>query len=198
MGTTRSEFAGPTAQGVLDPPSYAVFACFCIIFFDNMAPPWGVGWRKCDTRGSPEAHSQFRRCFQRPLENHQKKHCFLDALLTPFWLHLASKLAPFWDHVSLQFLGIFPMRFFWKIAAFPLPQILNFGALAYAPCDFSSFHQIANKSKTNAKSLQNGSKNQRKNLLKSRQKSMKNHIRFFIDLYLQNGTQMSPKWEGKK
>ena len=27
---------------------------------------------------------------------------------------------------------------------------------------------------------------------------MKNHIRFFIDFYLQNGAKMSPKWEGKK
>ena len=50
----------------------------------------------------------------------------------------------------------------------------------------------------NAKSLQNGSQNQPKNLLKSGQKSMKNHIRFFIDFYLQNGPKMSPKWEGKK
>ena len=162
-----------------------------------MPPPWGVGWRKCDTcgysRGSPAAHSQKDRCFQRHPKNHQKKHYLLDAFLPPFWLHLASKLAPFWDHFSLQCLGIFTMRFFLKFAAFPIPQILNFGALAYAPCDFSSFRQIANKSKTNAKSLQNGSQNQPKNLLKSRQKSMKNHIRFFIDFYLQNGAKMSPK-----
>ena len=85
-----------------------------------------------------------------------------------------------------------------KFAAFPIPQILNFGALAWAPCDFSSFHQIASKSKTNAKSLKNGSQHQPKNLLKSRQKSIKNHIRFFIDFYFQNGAKMSPKWEGKK
>ena len=35
----RLQFAGPTAQGVLDPASYAVFACFCIIFFDNITLP---------------------------------------------------------------------------------------------------------------------------------------------------------------
>ena len=141
------------------------------------------------TRGSLAAGPQFRRCFQRHPKKLQKQHRFLDAFLAPFWLHLASDLAPFWDHFSLQFLGIFTMRFFLKCAAFPIPQILNFGALAYAPCDFSSFHQIANKSKTNAKSLQNGSQNQLKNLLKSRQKSMKNHIRF-LSIFSSN---MEPK-----
>ena len=59
-----------------------------------------------------------------------KKHHFLDAIVPPFWLHLASNFAPFWDHFSLQCLGIFTMRFFLKFAAFPIPQILNFGALA--------------------------------------------------------------------
>ena len=41
-----------------------------------------------------------------------------------------------------------------------------------------------------------GSQNQPKNLLKSRQKSIKNHIRFFIDFYLQNGATgpRAPLW----
>ena len=167
-----------------------------------MPPPWRVGWRKCDTcgysRGSPADPPQKDRCFQRHPKKHQKKHCLLGAFLPPFWFHLASKLVPFWDHFSLQFFGIFTMRFFLKFSEFPIPQIFNFGALASAPCDFSSFHQIANKSNTNATSLQNGSQNQPNNLLKSRHKSMKHHIRFLIDFYLQNATKMNPKWEGEK
>ena len=116
------------------------------------------------------------------------------SILAPFGIQIGSILGSFFASVF----GHISDAFFLKIEAFPIPQILNFGALAYAPCDFSSFHQIANKSKTNATSLQNGSQNQPKNLLKSGQKSMKNHIRFFIDFYLQNGPKMSPKWEGKK
>ena len=121
---------GQNSLGVADPASNPVFAFYCTIFFDNMAPPWGVGWRKCEACGSPAAHPQFPRCFQRHLEYHQNKHRFLDAFLAQCWFHLASNLAPFWDQCSLQFLGIFPIRFFLRLAAFPIPQIFNFGALA--------------------------------------------------------------------
>ena len=120
--------------------------------------------------------------------------CLFGSILAPFGVHVGSILGSFFATMF----GHISDAFFLKCSAFPIPKILNFGALAYAPCDFSSFHQIANKSKTNATSLQNGSKNQPKNLLKSRQQSTKNHIRFFIDFYLQNGAKMSPQWEGKK
>ena len=136
----------------------------------------------------------FPEAFGKPSKKTLIFGCPFASMLAPFGIQVGSILGSFFASVF----GHISDAFFLKIAAFPLPQILNFGALAYAPCDFSSFHQIASKSKRNATSLQNCSQNQPKNLLKSRQKSMKNHIRFSIDFYLQNGSKMSPKSEGKK
>ena len=102
--TTNKKFAEPTARGVLDPPSIPVFACYCTILFAS---------RLRHTRSSANVSRGIRKPSQKNID-----------FLMPF-CHLASKLAPFWDHLSLQFLDVFPMRLFWKIAAFPLPQILN-------------------------------------------------------------------------
>ena len=53
----RNQFAGPTAQGVLDLVSYAVFACFCTIFFDKWRRPGGSAGESV----TPGAHSRLTR-----------------------------------------------------------------------------------------------------------------------------------------
>ena len=135
---------------MLDPASFPAFCCYCTISFDNMAPTWGVGWRKCDTRGPAAVPSMFPEAS----ENRRKKTlifgCPFASILAPFGIQVGSILGSFFASVS----GHISDAFFLKCVVFPIPQILNFGALAYAPCDFSSFLQIANKYKTNATSLQ--------------------------------------------
>ena len=122
---TYENFAGPTAQGVLDPASYAVFACFCTIFFDNMAPPWGVGWRKCDTRGLLAVPSMFLEASGKPSKKTLIFGCLFASILAPFGIQIGSILGSFLATVF----GHIPDAFFLKSAAFPIPQILNFGAL---------------------------------------------------------------------
>ena len=77
---------------MLDPASYAVFACFCTIFFDNMAPPWGVGWRKCDTCGSADVSRGIRKTIKKNID-----------FWMPFWLHVGSIWHPSWLHVGIIF-----------------------------------------------------------------------------------------------
>ena len=110
------KIAGPTAQGVLDPPSYTVFACFCTIFFDNMAPPWGVGWRKCDTRGSLADPPRLTRSsvdVSRGIWKTIKKN--IDFWM-PFCLHVGSMWHPNWLHFGIifrySFLAYFRCVFF--------------------------------------------------------------------------------------
>ena len=139
---------GPRRVRSSKPP---VFAYYCTIIFDNMAPPWGVGWRKCDRRSSVEVPSKFRRCFQRGPKNEPKNHWFFDAFLAPFGLHLASILGPFWNDFPLQFWDPFSMWFFLIWASFVITPALDFGALAYTPCDFSSFRHVATSTKKTPK-----------------------------------------------
>ena len=162
-----------------------------------MAPPWGIGWRKCDPRGPVAGPSQIRQCFQMHPKTEPKKHRFLDAFLPHFRLQLASLLAQFWDDFPLQFFDLFSMRLFLILAPFLITPTFHFGALAYTPCDFSSFRQVAKSTNTTPKYLQNYLQNPPKINQKTIKKSIKNCIRFWIGFYLQNGAKMIPKWEGK-
>ena len=108
----RTQFAEPTAQGVLDPPASPVFAYYSTVFFDNMAPPWGIRWRKCDPRRSADALPTLRRrspdapsMFPEASKNRAKKTLISDTFFSPFWLHLASKFWQFWHHFSHPFLN---------------------------------------------------------------------------------------------
>ena len=62
---------GPRRVRPCKPP---LFAYYCTIIFDNMAPPWGVGWRKCDPCSPLEVPPKFRRCFQRGPKTEPKNH----------------------------------------------------------------------------------------------------------------------------
>ena len=128
-----------------------------------MAPPWGIGWRKCGCRGYPRGFlaasspppPQFRQCFQRHPKTEPKKHRFFDAFFDKFSLQLASIWANFWDDFRLHFLDLFSMCFLLILAPFVLTPTFNFSALAYMPCAFSSFRQVAKSTKTTPTHLQN-------------------------------------------
>ena len=53
-----------------------------------MAPPWGVGWRKCDTcgysRGSLAIPSMFPEAFGKPLKKTLIFGCLFASILAPF------------------------------------------------------------------------------------------------------------------
>ena len=112
---------GPRRVRPCKPP---VFAYYCTIIFDNMAPPWGVGWRKCDTRGSVEVPPKFRRSsaevpsmFPEGSENRAKKSLICcqrrchPNLWMPFWLHLGSIWPPFLVHFGMISRFSFGIRF---------------------------------------------------------------------------------------
>ena len=82
-----------------------VFAYYCTIFFDNMAPPWGVGWRKCDGRGPAEAPPDVSRGIRKT----SKKNI---AFLMQICFHLASNLAPFRPYLSNFLHAFFQHRFY--------------------------------------------------------------------------------------
>ena len=136
-----------------------------------MAPPWGTCWRKCPTRsyprgsveapsrlrrGSAEERSMFLEAFKKTMQKNTDLSCFGGR----FWQHLASILAPFWDELSRQLLDLFSMRFVLIVAPFVITPTFNFGALAYTPCDFSSFRHVAKSAKTTSNYHQNYTKNQ--------------------------------------
>ena len=157
-------------------PSSRNHARLCLFLFDNPArtrAALGDPLRKCHTRGLPAAPSQSRQCFQRHSKTEPKKHRFLDAFLGPFCLHLASILFQFWDDVPLQFWDQFPMRFFLICVRLPT----YFSALAYTPCDFSSFRHVATYLKTTSNYSQIWCTNQAKINKKNIKKSIKNYIR---------------------
>ena len=167
-----------------------------------MAPPWGVGWRKCDTRASAAAHSRLTRSsidVSRGIRKTIKKNI---TFWMPICLHFGSIWHPNWLHFGIMFRfsfwAYFRCVFFGNLQHF---RSRKSSILVLSPTRRAIF-RVFIKLQTNPKRTQHLSKmapniNQ-KNLLKSRQKSIKNHISFFIDFYLQNGAKMSPKWEGKK
>ena len=91
-----------------------------------MAPPWGVGWRKCVTRASAAVPSMFPEAFENRPKNILILGCLFASILAPFGIQIGSILESFFVTVC----GHIPMPFFSKIVAFPIPQILNFCALA--------------------------------------------------------------------
>ena len=105
-------------------------------------------------RGFLAAPSQIHQCFQRHPKTEPKTHRVLDAVLPHFRLQLASFLAQFWDDFPLQFFDLFSMRVFLILALFLITPTFHFGALAYTPCDFSSFRQVAKSTNTTPNYLQ--------------------------------------------
>ncbi len=93
----------------------------------------------------------FLEAFKKTMQKNTDFSCFGGR----FWQHLASILAPFWDEFSRQFLDLFSMRFFLMFAPFVITPTFNFGALAYTPCDFSSFRHVAKSTKQNPRYAQN-------------------------------------------
>ena len=143
------------------------------------------------------APSQIYQCFRGHPKTEPKNHRFVDAFWAHFRLPLASFLAKFWDDFPLQFFDLFSMRLFLILAAFLITPTFHFGALAYTPCDFSSFRQVAKSTNTTPKYLPNYLQNPPKINQQIIKKSIKKCIRFWIGFYLQNGAKMIPQWEGK-
>ena len=148
---------------MLDPQAMPVFAYYFTIFFDNMAPPWGIRWRKCDPRGPADAPSTLPRrsldapsMFPEASKKRAKKTliigCLFGSILAPFGLQIRSILASFFASVFEQ---VFEALFL-ILVPFPTPRTLNFDALVQAPCDFSSFRHAAKNIKKTSKSLQHG------------------------------------------
>ena len=78
-----------------------------MILFDNLPPPWGIGWRKC--RGSIEAHSRPTRSLfdvSRGLQKTIQKN--IDCWL-PCWFYVGLILHKCWLHFGISFrLFFFP------------------------------------------------------------------------------------------
>ena len=133
---------GPRRVRARKPP---VFAYYCTIIFDNMAPPWGVGWRKCDPRSytcnPPDVSRGVRKLSEKIID-----------LLMPFWLAFGSTWLPFWHHFGMFFRFMFGLNFrcafLLTLAPFVLTLNFEFDALAHTPCDFSSFRHVAKSTNT--------------------------------------------------
>ena len=82
------QIAEPTAQGVLDNPASPVFVYYSTVFFDNMAPPWGIRWRKCDRRRSLDAPSMFPEASKKRAKKTLIFGCLFGSILAPFCLKI--------------------------------------------------------------------------------------------------------------
>ena len=155
-----------------------------------MAPPWGIVWRKCATRGPAAAPPQSCQCFQRHSRTEPKQ---IDSWM-PFWLHFGyiqpqcllhfgtSFRFTSWKH----FRNVFSSR----------DRTFNFSALANTQWIFRVFAM----SQKISKQLQQVSKMNSQIKPKSRKnhkKSMKNYIRCWNGFYIRNVTKTTPKWKGK-
>jgi hypothetical protein len=98
----RGKFAEPTAQGVLDPLAMPVLDYYLTIFFDNMAPPWGIRWRKCDPRSSVDAPPMFPEASKKRAKKTLIFGCLFGSILAPFGLQIRSILASFFASVFEQ------------------------------------------------------------------------------------------------
>ena len=117
---------------MLDPQAFPVFVYYSTIFFDNMAPPWGIRWRKCDPRGPIDAPSTLPRrsldappMFPEASKKRAKKTlifgCLFGSSLVPFGLQILSMLASFFASVSEQ---VFE-AFLFDVGAIPDPPSIN-------------------------------------------------------------------------
>ena len=102
-GDKEQKFAGPTARGVLDLVSDPVFAHYCTIFFDNMAPPWGVCWRKCDSRGSVADPPRLTRSSADVSRGIRKTIKTNITFWMPFCLEFGSTWHPNWLNFGISF-----------------------------------------------------------------------------------------------
>ena len=64
-----------------------------------MAPPWGVGWRKCDTRGFVAVPSMFPEASENRPKNTLIFGCLFASILAPFGIQIGSILGSFFATV---------------------------------------------------------------------------------------------------
>ena len=154
-----------------------------------MAPPWGVGWRKCDTRSSVEVPPMF----PEGSENRAKKSlifgCLFGSIWAPFGLHFCSILR--WFPASV--LGsVFDVIFFDLGAICDHPN-LRFWCSRLHAVRISDFSQCHWNSKTTPKYLKKYLPNQPTINQKNIKTTIKIYIRFWTCFCLQNGTKKGPK-----
>ena len=145
-----------------------------------MAPPWGVGWRKCDPCSTLEVPPKFRRSSVDVSRGVRKPSQKIIDFWMPFWIHLGSIWPPFLVHFGMISRFSFGMCFrcvfclLW--APFVITPTFDFGALACTPSDFSSFRHVAKSTKKTLKYLQNWSQKLPQNNKNTTNKSIKKCI----------------------